>query len=132
RDPAAYAALVERTGLDEGEREAWVRAAEAIHILFSESLGIHPQDAMFLEREVWDLEGTPADKRPLLLHYHPLVIYRFQVLKQADVVLALFLQGNHFTAEQKLADFDYYDPLTTGDSTLSAVVQSIMAAEVGY
>ncbi|MFD5226577.1 glycoside hydrolase family 65 protein [Microbacterium sp. NPDC058342] len=131
-DPAAYAALVERTGLDAGERDAWERAAEAIHIPFSESLGIHPQDSLFLEREVWDLEGTPADKRPLLLHYHPLVIYRFQVLKQADVVLALFLQGNHFSAEEKLADFDYYDPLTTGDSTLSAVVQSIMAAEVGY
>ena len=132
QDPAAYAALVDRTGLDAGERDAWVRAAEAIHIPYSDGLGIHPQDAFFLEREVWDLEGTPADKRPLLLHYHPLVIYRFQVLKQADVVLALFLQGNHFTAEDKLADFDYYDPLTTGDSTLSAVVQSIMAAEVGY
>lgn len=132
QDPAAYAALVDRTGLDAGERDAWERAAEAIHIPYSDGLGIHPQDAFFLEREVWDLEGTPADKRPLLLHYHPLVIYRFQVLKQADVVLALFLQGNHFTAEDKLADFDYYDPLTTGDSTLSAVVQSIMAAEVGY
>ena len=71
-------------------------------------------------------------KRPLLLHYHPLVIYRFQVLKQADVVLALFLQGEQFTAEQKRADFEYYDPITTGDSTLSAVVQSIIAAEVGY
>ncbi|MBJ7359972.1 glycosyl hydrolase family 65 protein, partial [Nocardioides sp.] len=69
---------------------------------------------------------------PLLLHYHPLVIYRFQVLKQADVVLALFLQGDRFTAEEKRADFEYYDPITTGDSTLSAVVQSIMAAEVGY
>jgi alpha,alpha-trehalose phosphorylase len=132
QDPAAYAALVERTGLDDGEADAWERAAECIHIPFSDGLGIHPQDSMFLEREVWDLEGTPLDQRPLLLHYHPLVIYRFQVLKQADVVLALFLQGNHFTAEQKLADFDYYDPLTTGDSTLSAVVQSIMAAEVGY
>src|SRR5690606_23068412 len=132
QDPEAYAALVERTGLDEGERDAWERAAEAIHIPYSDGLGIHPQDAFFLEREVWDLEGTPADKRPLLLYYHPLVIYRFQVLKQADVVLALFLQGNHFTDEDKLADFDYYDPLTTGDSTLSAVVQSIMAAEVGY
>ncbi|MGB3375717.1 MAG: glycosyl hydrolase family 65 protein [Microbacterium sp.] len=131
-DPEAYAALVDRTGLDAGERDAWDRAAEAIHIPYSDGLGIHPQDAFFLEREVWDLEGTPADKRPLLLHYHPLVIYRFQVLKQADVVLALFLQGNHFTSEDKLADFDYYDPLTTGDSTLSAVVQSIMAAEVGY
>ena len=60
------------------------------------------------------------------------MIYRFQVLKQADVVLALFLQGEHFTAEQKRADFEYYDPITTGDSTLSAVVQSIIAAEVGY
>ncbi|WP_313357535.1 glycosyl hydrolase family 65 protein [Microbacterium sp.] len=130
--PAAYAALVERTGLDDGERDAWLRAADAIHIPYSEALGIHPQDAFFLEREVWDLEGTPPEMRPLLLHYHPLVIYRFQVLKQADVVLALFLQGNLFTEEEKLADFDYYDPLTTGDSTLSAVVQSIMAAEVGY
>ena len=76
---------------------------------------------------------TPRpEKRPLLLHYHPLVIYRFQVLKQADVVLALFLQGDHFSLEQKRADFEYYDPITTGDSTLSGVVQSIIAAEVGY
>ncbi len=131
-DPVAYEALVDRTGLDVGEADAWELAAEAMHIPFSETLGIHPQDSLFLEREVWDLEGTPREQRPLLLHFHPLVIYRFQVLKQADVVLALFLQGNHFTAEEKLADFQYYDPLTTGDSTLSAVVQSIMAAEVGY
>ncbi|WP_404437982.1 glycoside hydrolase family 65 protein [Microbacterium aerolatum] len=131
-DPKAYAGIVERTGLDAGEPDAWDRAAEAMFIPFSESLGIHPQDAMFLEREVWDLEHTPDDQRPLLLHFHPLVIYRFQVLKQADVVLALFLQGNHFTAEEKRADFEYYDPLTTGDSTLSAVVQSVLAAEVGY
>ena len=74
----------------------------------------------------------PPELRPLLLHYHPLVIYRFQVLKQADVVLALFLQGDRFTPEEKRADFEYYDPITTGDSTLSAVVQSIIAAEVGY
>ncbi len=93
---------------------------------------MHPQDQHFLEREVWDLAATPDSKRPLLLHYHPLVIYRFQVLKQADVVAALFLQGQMFSLEQKRADFEYYDPLTTGDSTLSSVVQSIVAAEVGY
>ncbi|MFS0854161.1 glycoside hydrolase family 65 protein [Microbacterium sp. 179-I 3D4 NHS] len=130
--PEDYARLVERTGLSEGEADAWERAAEAMFIPYSESLGIHPQDSLFLEREVWDLAHTPASQRPLLLHFHPLVIYRFQVLKQADVVLALFLQGNHFSPEEKRADFDYYDPLTTGDSTLSAVVQSILAAEVGY
>ena len=60
------------------------------------------------------------------------MIYRHQVLKQADVVLALYLQGDAFSADQKRADFDYYDPLTTGDSTLSSVVQAILAAEVGY
>jgi alpha,alpha-trehalose phosphorylase len=131
-DGEVYRQMVDRLALEPGEPEAWERAAEAMHIPFSPGLGIHPQDHVFLEREIWDLENTPPDKRPLLLHFHPLVIYRYQVLKQADVVLALFLQGNHFSDEDKLADFEYYDPLTTGDSTLSAVVQAILAAEVGY
>ena len=132
RAPEEYALMAERLGLGAEEAEGWDAAAEAMHIPYSEGLGIHPQDAVFLEREVWDLESTPPEQRPLLLHFHPLVIYRYQVLKQADVVLALYLQGNHFTDEEKLADFEYYDPLTTGDSTLSAVVQAILAAEVGY
>jgi len=131
-DGETYRLMVDRLGLDPSEPEAWERAADALHIPYSEALGIHPQDEVFLEKEVWDLERTPPEQRPLMLHFHPLVIYRYQVLKQADVVLALFLQGNHFTAEEKLADFEYYDPMTTGDSTLSAVVQAILAAEVGY
>ncbi|WP_425464716.1 glycoside hydrolase family 65 protein [Nocardioides dongxiaopingii] len=130
--PENFREMAARVGLRDGEIEQWERAAEAMNIPFDEHLGIHPQDLHFLEREMWDLDHTPQDKRPLLLNYHPLVIYRFQVLKQADVVLALFLQGEHFSLEQKKADFDYYDPITTGDSTLSAVVQSIIAAEVGY
>lgn len=130
--PTAYAQAVARLGIEDAEVAEWSRCAEGMHIPFDEGLGIHPQDDFFLDREVWDLSQTPAELRPLLLHYHPLVIYRFQVLKQADVVLALFLQGDRFTPQQKRADFEYYDPITTGDSTLSAVVQSIIAAEVGY
>ncbi|MFC4224640.1 glycoside hydrolase family 65 protein [Lysinibacter cavernae] len=130
--PDEFRSMVARLELEPEEIREWQRAANAMTIPYDERLGIHPQDAQFLEREMWDLERTPPEKRPLLLHFHPLVIYRFQVLKQADVVLALFLQGNYFTADQKIADFEYYDPITTGDSTLSAVVQSIMAAEVGY
>ncbi|WP_183100816.1 glycoside hydrolase family 65 protein, partial [Nocardioides pelophilus] len=130
-DPVAFADVVRRTGLEPDEPVEWAECADGMYIPFDDFLGIHPQAAHFLEREMWDLQNTPLEKRPLLLHYHPLVIYRFQVLKQADVVLALFLQGDQFTAEQKRADFEYYDPITTGDSTLSAVVQSIIAAEVG-
>ncbi|MBW9207578.1 glycoside hydrolase family 65 protein [Mumia sp. zg.B17] len=130
--PQAYSRMVKRLNLDTDEVEEWERAGEAMVIPYDEHLGIHPQDSHFLEREVWDLPHTPANKRPLLLHYHPLVIYRFQVLKQADVVLALYLQGDQFTTEQKRRNFEYYDPITTGDSTLSAVVQALIAAEVGY
>ena len=131
-DVPAFDRMAARLDFDLQELQDWSRAAEAMHIPFDESLGIHPQDAQFLEKERWDLAATPSTSRPLLLHFHPLVIYRFQVLKQADVVLALLLQGDQFTAAEKRADFDYYDPITTGDSTLSAVVQSIIAAEVGY
>jgi alpha,alpha-trehalose phosphorylase len=103
-----------------------------MYIPFDHKLGIHPQDDSFLEREVWPFDKTPPEHFPLLLHYHPLVIYRHQVLKQADIVLAMFLLGDEFTLEQKRRNFDYYDPLTTGDSSLSACIQSIVAAEVGY
>ena len=95
--PAAYAALVAELKLRDDEIEAWERAAAAMYVPYDERRGIHPQDANFLEREVWDLEATPPDHFPLLLHYHPLVIYRHQVIKQADVVLAMFLLGNEFS-----------------------------------
>ncbi len=130
--PDHHKRMIARLGLGEDEVGEWRRCAEGMTIPYDDGLGIHPQDDYFLDREVWDLSRTPDELRPLLLHYHPLVIYRFQVLKQADVVLALFLQGDRFTREEKRADFEYYDPITTGDSTLSAVVQSVVAAEVGY
>lgn len=131
-DESAYESMRVELELDEMELEQWEGCADGMHVAKDESLGIHLQEDRFLEREIWDLSSTPDEAFPLLLNYHPLVIYRFQVLKQADVVLALFLRGSEFTAEEKRADFEYYDPITTGDSSLSAVVQSIMAAEVGH
>ena len=129
--PKDYTALVHAVRLQPREIESWERAAATMHIPFDDDRRIHPQDETFLDREVWDLDSTPREKFPLLLHYHPLVIYRHQVLKQADIVLAMFLLGNEFPKEQKRRNFDYYDALTTGDSSLSACVQSIIAAEIG-
>lgn len=132
RDESAFRVIAEELDLDEREIDQWEAAADGMRIGWDESFGIHPQDDSFLEKEVWDINGTPEEAFPLLLNFHPLVIYRYQVLKQADVVLALFLMSSDFTAEEKRADFEYYDPITTGDSSLSAVVQSIIAAEVGH
>jgi alpha,alpha-trehalose phosphorylase len=129
--PAAHAALCYSLGLTSSEPEAWENAAAAMYIPHDESRGITPQDASFLEREVWDLDATPPERFPLLQHFHPLVIYRHQVLKQADVVMAMFLLGNEFTTAEKTRNFAYYDALTTGDSSLSASIQSIVASEIG-
>ena len=131
-DERSYSALAHATGLDPDEVERWQRAADAMYIPYDADRGIHPQDVNFLEKEPWDFGATPKDHYPLLLNYHPLVIYRHQVIKQADVVLAMVLLGDEFSLEQKRRNFDYYDPLTTGDSSLSACVQSILAAEIGY
>jgi alpha,alpha-trehalose phosphorylase len=131
-EPSVYRRLVHETGLEEDEFARWEAAGEAMYIPYDTERGIHPQDANFLEKEKWDFKNTPKDHYPLLLNYHPLVIYRHQVIKQADVVLAMVLLGDQFSLEQKRRNFDYYDPITTGDSSLSACVQSILAAEIGY
>ena len=101
-------------------------------IPYDEALGVHPQAAGYTGHQVWDFAGTPADHYPLLLHYPYFDLYRKQVVKQADLVLALQLSGHAFTAEQKAQNFDYYEALTVRDSSLSACTQAVIAAEVGH
>jgi alpha,alpha-trehalose phosphorylase len=129
--PDRYTALVYNTHLDDAEIAAWQRAADQMYLPYDDAKGIHLQDDDMLNLQPWDFEHTRPEKYPLLLHFHPLVIYRHQVVKQADVVLAMFLLGNHFSHQQKCRNFEFYDPLTTGDSSLSVSVQSIIAWELG-
>jgi alpha,alpha-trehalose phosphorylase len=130
--PEEYRRLADRIRLTDAEVAAWRRAADRMRIPRDAGLGIHAQDDSFLTRAVWDFAGTPPSMYPLLLHYHPLVIYRHQVLKQPDVVLAQVLLGSRFSMAEKKRNFDYYDALTTGDSSLSPCIQSVAAAELGY
>jgi alpha,alpha-trehalose phosphorylase len=129
--PEMYDLLVDRTGLERSEVEAWQKAADAMYIPYDDLVGVIPQDDTFMDDKPWDFDNTPPDKYPLLLFYHPLVIYRHRVIKQADVVLALFLLGDEFTLQTKQRNFEFYAPLTTGDSSLSACVEAIVAFEIG-
>jgi alpha,alpha-trehalose phosphorylase len=130
-EPEAYNELAHKTALEPSEVKAWMRAANSMYVPHDEKLNIILQDDNFLAREPWDFGNTPRDHYPLLLFYHPLNIYRKQVIKQADVVLAMFLLGDAFPLEMKKRNFDFYDPLTTGDSSLSSCVEAIIAAQVG-
>ena len=118
-------------GVDADEAASWLEAAEKMLIPYDERLGVTPQDESFTEYEVWDFAGTAPDQYPLLLHFPYFDLYRKQVIKQADLVLAMHLRGDAFTPEQKARNFAYYEPLTVRDSALSASTQAVLAAEVG-
>jgi alpha,alpha-trehalose phosphorylase len=127
-----YQRLAARIKLDERELEQWKKAADEMYVPYDEQLGLYLQDDSFLDKAPWDFAHTPPENYPLLIHYHPLVIYRHQVCKQADLVLALFLLGHHFTLEEKKRNYDFYEKVTTHDSSLSTCIFSIVASEIGY
>jgi alpha,alpha-trehalose phosphorylase len=119
-------------GVDGEELASWSDAAKAVTIGYDEALGIHPQAEGFTSHQRWDFAGTCPEHYPLLLHFPYFQLYRKQVVKQADVVLAMQKCGEAFTPEQKRRNFDYYEALTVRDSSLSACTQAVVAAEVGH
>jgi alpha,alpha-trehalose phosphorylase len=126
-----YPAKARALGVDADEAASWHEAAEKMLIPYDEHLGVTPQDASFTEHEVWNFAGTTPEQYPLLLHFPYFDLYRKQVIKQADLVLAMHLRGDAFTAELKARNFAYYEPLTVRDSSLSSCTQAVLAAEVG-
>src|SRR5690606_12146820 len=121
----------DRLGGDAEEAASWRDAAAAMLIPYDERLGVHPQSESFTHHARWDFAATKPDHYPLLLNYPYFDLYRKQVVKQADLVLALHLCGDMFTDEQKARNFAYYEGLTVRDSSLSAQTQAVVAAEVG-
>jgi alpha,alpha-trehalose phosphorylase len=114
------------------ELDTWQRAADHMRLPYDERLQVHPQADGFTDHAVWDFDDTGTGQYPMLLHYPYFDLYRKQVVKQADLVLALLRASHEFTDDQKQRDFEYYEPLTVRDSSLSACVQAIIAAETGH
>src|SRR5439155_956250 len=80
---------------------AWRKAAASVYIPYEPDLRIHKQASQFTDHEHWDFAHTRADQYPLFLHFPYFDLYRKQVVKQADLVLAMHLRGDAFTAEEK-------------------------------
>jgi alpha,alpha-trehalose phosphorylase len=124
--------IARRLGVSGDEVRTWRAAADRMVIPYDETLGVHPQCDEFTCYAPFDFEATSADDYPLLLHFPYVDLYRKQVIKQADLVLAMHLCGDCFTPEQKARNFAYYERLTVRDSSLSAATQAVIAAEVGH
>ena len=119
-------------GVTDEETASWLAAAADMVVPYDPVLGVHPQAEGFTDHQVWDFERTPPSSYPLMLHYPYFDLYRKQVVKQADLVLALHLRGDAFRFEDKVRNFEYYERLTVRDSSLSAATQAVIAAEVGH
>jgi len=124
--------VCEAIALTSDEVQIWKRAAREMRLPYNKELGIYAQDERFLSREKWDVQKRGEILHPMLLHYHPLVIYRHQVIKQADTILSMFLLPDQFASYDVKRSYDYYHPLTTGDSSLSACIEGIVAFSCGY
>lgn len=129
--PDKLVELRKRINLQDEEPEIWQRAAKAMYLPYDEKLDINPQDDSFLQKAVWDFENTPKDRYPLLLNTHPLTLYRYQVCKQPDTVLAHFLLDGIEDLKTVKNSYLYYEKITTFDSSLSSCIFSIMGAKIG-
>ncbi len=128
RHPRQASALA----VDLEEIAAWRGAAAAMYIPYDEQLQIHPQSENFTRYARLDFETLGPDNYPLMLSMPYVQLYRYQVVKQADLVLAMHLRGDAFTPEEKRRNFEYYEAITVRDSSLSAATQAVLAAEVGH
>jgi alpha,alpha-trehalose phosphorylase len=129
---AKYGDRARRLGVTEEEAASWRDAAEKMIVHYDEALGVHPQNEDFTEHAPWDFDQTKPDQYPLFLYFPYFDLYRKQVVKQADLVMAMHVRGDVFTPEEKARNFAYYEPITVRDSSLSATSQAVIAAEVGH
>lgn len=129
---ARHRDIADALKVDDAEVAEWRSAAEMMVVPFDHVRGVHAQSEGFTEHELWDFAATAEADYPLLLHFPYFQLYRKQVVKQADLVLAMLLRSDAFTFEEKVRNFDYYEKLTVRDSSLSACCQSVIAAEVGH
>lgn len=126
-----YSDLCDKIGLGADEIAAWEKAADAMWLPIDPTLKVHPQDDSFLDKPDFPFVDLPKKQFPLLLHHHPLLLFRHRICKQGNVMQALAVAGDNAPLMQKSRDFDFYEPLTTHDSTLSASAFGIIAVEIG-
>lgn len=128
--PEKYAELCEKIDLQEADLALWKRAADNMYYKYNEKLGIYEQDDSFVRNDPVDMDTIPKNV-DIRWMFHPLDLWRMQVSKQADVVLLNFIQGDKFTFDEKMRNYDYYEPRCNHGSSLSPAIHAIMAVELG-
>lgn len=115
----------------EEEKARWQDIADNMYFPFDEERGVFVQHDTFLDKDLMPASALSPEERPLNQHWSWDKILRSCFIKQADVLQGLYFFGNEFTREEKERNFDFYEPMTVHESSLSPCVHSILAAELG-
>ncbi len=130
QDNGDFQKLIRKIKLTEEEIDAFEQAAEKMYLPYDETLDINPQDDSFLQKKRWEIDSIPPEKFPLLLNYHPLFIYRHQICKQVDTILAHYILEDLCSTTTIRNSYAYYEKISTHDSSLSKSIFCIMAARL--
>ena len=118
--------------LSDAELSQWQAIIEKMYLPQDEQLGIFLQQDGFLDKDIQPVSAIPADQRPINQHWSWDKILRSPYIKQADVLQGIWYFMDRFSAAEKKRNFDFYEPLTVHESSLSAAVHAILAADLHY
>lgn len=132
-NPRLFKKVISKTGLNFPlETSQWEAVINGMHFPFDEKRGIYLQQDGFLDKELKSAESIPQKERPINQHWSWDRILRSCYIKQADVLQGLYLLDENYDAGTIKKHFDFYEPMTVHESSLSACIHSILASRIGY
>lgn len=132
QDAAHYAELVEKLGLEETETKQWQHIIDNMYYPYDEERGVFLQQDGFLDKELIAVKDLESKHLPINQNWSWDRILRSCFIKQADVLQGLFFLGDRYDLDTKKRNFDFYEPMTVHESSLSPCVHAILACELGY
>ena len=129
--PEDYSRVMGQTGLTEPELENWMQVADQMYFPYSEKYEVYLQQDGFLDKELVTVADLDPSERPINQKWSWDRILRSPYIKQADVLQGIYFFEEDFTHEEMERHFDFYEPFTVHESSLSPCVHSIIASSLG-
>ena len=131
QEPKAFGRILVKTALTSTEYTSWATLAEEMYLPYNEALGVYLQQDDFLDKELYDVAHLKPSERPINQHWSWDRILRSPYIKQADILQGFYFFEDHFSQQELEQHFDFYEPFTVHESSLSPCVHAILAAKLG-
>ena len=131
RYAAEQVITLQKAGITKEETQQWLHIAQNIYFPYSEKYGVYLQQDGFLDKDLKPVTAIPAEERPLNQHWSWDRILRSPYIKQADTLQGFYFFEDHFTKEELQKHYEFYEPFTVHESSLSPCVHSVLASALG-